>query len=194
MENDKGSQNPAQNQNDNRNLQTDNGKGYGQYIDPDYQNKRKRKTIILVTIIAIIVLGIITAVAVFALSSGSNDSDSTNEAVNVVENCEDEECFNEKFSLCQPASYEGQGFEENTTIEYKISGVQNVGCLVTLEYLSSADQRIIGKEMTCDLNNELEFRRTLEIADEYPDDFDCQGSLVDFYNQLEEEALMFYGI
>jgi hypothetical protein len=48
--------------------------------------------------------------------------------------------------------------------------------------------------MTCDFDNELGFREALALASEYPEDYECEGSLIDFYNELEEEARLLYGI
>lgn len=176
---------------------------YNQYIDPDYQKKQKKKKmlIIAISVSAVLITIILVAVIASSLSSPSKPSVSENGASNnggntggVTAVCEGEQCFAEKFSLCQPAKYEGQGPEENSTVEYTIPGVQNVGCLVSLKYLDSEDEEIIGKEMTCDFDNESSFRESLTLVDEYPDDHECGGSLVDFYNSVEDETRSLYGI
>lgn len=194
MENNEDSQSPTptQNQNNNQADQTNNSGNYSQYIDPEYQKKQKKKKILLILISVIVAFAVIATVVIVVASMSSSPSDSTNESVNVTQICEDEECFTERFSLCQPTKY--QESEGNSTVAYEIPGIQEVGCIVSLKYVSNDDEEIVGKEMTCDFDNELDFREALALVDEYPEDFECKGSLIDFYNGLEKEALMLYGI
>ncbi|MEX2014908.1 MAG: hypothetical protein WD885_03145 [Candidatus Saccharimonadales bacterium] len=170
-------------------------KAYSQYIDPDFKEKQKKKKLLIIVgaITAVLaILGVVAAVVFFASSDSSGNV--PQQATETVKDCEDELCFEEQFSLCQMSTYEGQGPEEDSKAEYKIPGIVNIGCLVTVKYLESADAEIVGKEMTCDFDNELGFREALELVNEYPEDYECEGSLIDFYNELTEEAELLYGI
>ncbi len=199
----KNSEDPNQDKNQSVANETDEtNEAYNKYIDPDYQEKQKKKKLMIIAIVAFAILAVTILVAVIAASlsspsepsSGNNltNENETSDFVTAV--CEDEACFEEKFSLCQPAKYEGQGPEESSTVEYAIPGVQNVGCLVSLKYLDSKDKEIIGKEMTCDFDNESSFREALALADEYPQDHECEGSLIDFYDSAGDKARSLYGI
>jgi hypothetical protein len=183
MDNDKDSQSPDQDVS-RQPAPTGNNEAYSQYIDPDYQKKRKKRKLLLIiaSVTAVLIVIIVSVVIAASLSSGdsNNDNDANTSAntVNVIETCEDEECFTERFSSCQPTKYEES--EGNSRVEYEIPGIQNVGCIVSLKYVSNDDEEIVGKEMTCDFDNELDFYSSAELVFAYPDDYECEGSLVDY--------------
>jgi hypothetical protein len=189
----------ADNQEDQNNNQAASGESneaYNQYIDPDFQKKQQKKKLWLILASSIAALVFIVIVVVIAATLSSDGDNKVNEApggtVNVVETCTTEECFNERFFFCQPTKYELS--EGNNIVEYEIPGIQEVGCIVSLKNIDNEDKDIIGKEMSCDFDNELSFREALALVDEYPEDYECEGSLVDFYNGLEEEANLLYEI
>ncbi len=151
-------------------------KAYGQYIDPEYHNKQKKKKLLIITASILAALIVIAAVAAITVNS-SNQSNSAEEPATAVEVCTDEECFNERFSLCQPAKYEAS--EENSTVEYEVTGIREIGCLVSLKYVSSEDEEIVGKGMTCDFDNELEFHDSAHLVFAYHEDYECEGELTE---------------
>jgi hypothetical protein len=165
-------------QNKNQTVSSEPNQAYSQYIDPDFKEKQKKKKLLLIVGVAIAILAILVVVAIIAFSASSDQKGAPAEPAETVKACEDERCFEEQFALCQMAVYEGQGPEENSKVEYKIPGITEVGCLVTVKYLESTDTEIIGKEMTCDFDNEVPFNESLSLVKEYPDDYECEGELV----------------
>lgn len=154
------------------------GSPYNQYIDPNYQQKKKKKQKLIIFGAVLAVIAVVVAAVILALSLSSGQDNSTAKPVDVVKACDDKQCFDENFLLCQPARYES--IEENSTVVYEISGIQEVGCLVSLKYINSEEQELIGKEMTCDLDNEVAFDESLSLAKEYSNDYECEGELKDY--------------
>lgn len=158
----------------------DNNQSYGKYIDPEYQKKQQKRKMLLVAAIAGAAAIVVAAAILVALTLGSNSGEDNNiaEPVEVTEACEDKECFEQNFSLCQPAKYTAT--EQEGTTEYEITGIKEVGCLVSLTYLTSDNKDLIGKEMTCDFDNEVVFDESLSLVKTYMDDYECEGELKEY--------------
>lgn len=157
---------------------------YGQYIDPDYHKKqKKKKQLLIVGVVAgALVLIIVAIVIALSLSSekntAENPANTSGDEAAITKNCEDEQCFEEQFSLCLPATYrETAG---NNVIDYKITGVKEVGCLASFKYVSSDVTEVAGKDMTCDFDDQLDFQSATQLAFDYPADYECEGSLADY--------------
>lgn len=95
--------------------------------------------------------------------SGYKDEDLelniSGDAVSTV-NCGDENCFQEKFASCQPASVNlDVGF---VAFNYKIIGPKSGGCEVTMKYPKNPNPEWVNKEMTCVFDNKLPFTKASE--------------------------------
>jgi hypothetical protein len=159
-----------------------NNETYGKYIDPDYKKKQQKKKALLIIALSVgglifIAIFVILAATLFSNSKGDSTTPSE-KTVNVIETCEDEECFTQRFSLCQPSKYKES--EGGNTVEYEIPGIHDVGCIVSLKYINNDDEEIVGKEMTCDFDNDIDFYSSAELVFANPADFECEGSLVEY--------------
>jgi len=159
---------------------------YEKYLDPARQTKKRNKLIaIILAVIILIILAVI--IVVFALQK--DDGIGTDSAtVTPVEVCADEACFSQHFKACTPASFET--VYEGDTVRFEVTGVQDVGCRTKLQYIASADTEVAGnEEMTCDMDNELDYKTATEAATTYPDDYECSGSMLELYEDLKANAV-----
>lgn len=148
-----------------------------QYTDP--KNNQGKKKILLIALV--VVLGAIAAVAIalsFSLDTGQSPENAGNESAGTVQACEDEECFSERFSSCQPTRYEVSEGQE--VVEYEILGTEDINCPISLRYTSSEDEELVGKGMTCDFDNSLDLRSAARLAFTFPANYECQGELADY--------------
>lgn len=147
-----------------------------QYNNP--QDNRGKKKVIIVALL-VVVLGVTAAVTMLILSpsdSSQNSSEGTgDDTTKAIEVCETEECFNEKFISCQPAQYVIS--EGDKVTEYKIPNTQEINCPVSVKYIKGSNQELIGKDMTCNFDNSLDFRSALNLAITFPADYECEGDL-----------------
>lgn len=147
-----------------------------QYTDP-YNNRKKKKIFIILA--TVIILGAIVAITL-ALSGSSDQSSSSEEQVGTTaETCIDETCFAEKYFSCQPAAYEAAE-EQVEIIIYEILEPTETGCRISLEYISSSSEELIGKGMICNFENEVGFRPATSLVLSYPQDYVCEGALADY--------------
>lgn len=146
-----------------------------QYTDPE-NNSGKKKTMIIIAVI--IILGGIVAVTLALSGSFGQPSNPDEETEKVVDTCVEEECFKERFFSCQSAAYELS--EEEDIIRYEILGPTETGCRTSLEYLNSSDPEHAGRSMVCDFENELGFRSATALVLSYPQDYGCEGELIEY--------------
>ena len=101
--------------------------------------------------------------------------------------CADAECFSQRFSKCLPAEYTYN--EAGSSIKYAITGAQSIGCSVSVEYLKAQYlSSAVGKQMTCDFDNRLDFQTAAQNVFHYPADYACKGTLVDLFQNLNNTA------
>lgn len=146
-----------------------------QYTDPE-NNSGKKKTLIIIAVI-IILGGIIAAILALSGSFGQS-SNPDEEAERVVDTCVEEACFVERYSSCQAATYEA--IEETGLINYEISEPTETGCLISFEYLGNNNAELIGKSMSCNFENEVDFRSATTLVLSYPQDYGCEGELIEY--------------
>lgn len=168
----------------NRNIPIDeNNSGYEQYISPKKSNLKRN--IILALCAFTIFLLIILALAV--VLSQKKDADKSSNSQTAETQCTDENCLNSNFYQCLPAYYETTD-EAGSKLGYKVLGIKDAGCDVNIKYLASSDDNLVNKEMVCDLDNEIDFMKSLELANTYPADYECQGTLIDYRNFINENG------
>lgn len=160
-----------------------NAPGYEQYLGVP-QKKRKNKLIFIVLGIFALLI-ILTLIAAFALNSQDNTKTTPTSDNKIEVQCSDEKCFNTNFSDCFPTYYEEKDVA-GTTFGYKIPGTKDIGCDVTVKYVSGPDPDLVNSEMTCDFDNQIDFKKSLINAYLYPDDYNCSGSLSEHFNQPAE--------
>jgi len=97
--------------------------------------------------------------------------------VTEIVNCGAEDCFQKKFSACQPATYKADtGF---VATEYKIIGPADSGCKVTFKYTTNPNPEWVNKEMTCTFDNKIDFEKSFQNTFEgaIAGSATCTGSL-----------------
>lgn len=161
--------------------------GYQQYLgaEPPKSNKK------LILIIAGAVLGILIIIlaVVFSLKGDKNDSQTGQDQsgqTQITVNCTDKTCLEQNFSKCLPAEYTLN--ESGSSVKYKVTGIQDIGCKVDVEYLDSKTfGAAVGKKMTCDFDTKVSFDKAAQNVYNYPDDYECQGELSDLIKSLDAE-------
>lgn len=93
--------------------------------------------------------------------------------------CYDGNCFQERFSSCQKAELVVR--EDLAENRLEILGLENGSCQVGFIYLKNPFSNLVGKEMTCSLDNSENFEVELEKAFEllFIGGNTCQGALAE---------------
>lgn len=74
--------------------------------------------------------------------------------------CGTENCFQQKFSACQPATLKADaGF---ASVEYKIIEPADNGCRMNFKYLTNPNPDWVNKDMTCVFDNKIGFQKSIE--------------------------------
>ncbi|MBI4034083.1 MAG: hypothetical protein HY378_00860 [Candidatus Brennerbacteria bacterium] len=99
-------------------------------------------------------------------------------------NCVGEDCFEQKFAVCQPATFSADaGF---AAVDYKIIGPAAGGCRMTLKYTVNPNPEWVNKELTCIFNNQIDFQKSVESAFNkvLGGSLVCEGSLYNIIRSL----------
>jgi hypothetical protein len=99
-------------------------------------------------------------------------------------NCGSEDCFEQKFTLCEPASLELDiGF---AAFHYQILGPAAGGCKMTVKYTKNPNADWVDKEMTCVFDNKIDFEKSAQntINGVIKDEVVCEGELYDIFHSL----------
>lgn len=75
--------------------------------------------------------------------------------------CGSQDCFNNKFASCEPATLQAE-IEGMGAVSYKIISKTTAGCNLTFKYTKYPDPTWENKEMTCPFNNSLSFEAALQ--------------------------------
>lgn len=113
----------------------------------------------------------------FMLTLGAATSDdisaetSGESAQPMTTNCgSDQACFEEKFTVCQPASVEIT-LIEGLTYRYEILGSGDVGCRVKSKFVANPNPAFVGPEMICNYDNSQDFGTAIQDMGR------CEGEL-----------------
>ncbi len=90
----------------------------------------------------------------------------------VVSNCENLSCFEEKFTECQPTTISYQ-LTESLIYFYEIVGLKNGLCEVKSKFTENPNPDWVNKEMTCLYDNSKDFETAIQ------DMSNCEGELYD---------------
>lgn len=105
----------------------------------------------------------------------------TPQPANVINNCSDQKCFEEKFINCQKAIFnaEIEGFEIG--YYYEIIGLKNGKCEMKTKYTKNPNPDWVNKEMVCLYDNKKPFLTAVEETQSKlwmeKDITGCQGDL-----------------
>ena len=95
--------------------------------------------------------------------ASENEEIATTKLIKDVEkviNCVDKNCFQSKFSKCEPATLKADiAF---ASAEYKIVEPANGGCKMTFKYTKNPNPEWVNKEMTCSFDNKIEFEKSFQ--------------------------------
>lgn len=161
--------------------ETENSSGYQQYLDPA-KPKKQRKLIILAVIGAVMLLILLVIVVLAQTSNKQNAGQNLTARETLV--CADEDCLESNFQECTPAEYT-YNEADISSVKYKIQDIGEIGCSVEMSYLTSKYQTDVqGKSMVCDFDNTLDLDSAVQNVMDYPDDYDCQGELAEFFKNI----------
>jgi hypothetical protein len=158
---------------------------YQQYLGPDSGPPKDRRKLIILVLAGLFAV-LITALAVVLLSSNKNKSGQSGDTqTQVTTICQDESCLEQNFAQCLPAEYT---FDEagGSIFKYTVTGIQDVGCDVKMEYVTSKySPEYVGKDMTCEFDNRLDFRSAVRNVVNFPQDYDCSGDLLPLFQAAD---------
>jgi len=82
--------------------------------------------------------------------------------VTTSENCGSENCFEEKFKVCEPATLLAES--SLGSIYYEIVKKEQAGCAVKMKYTVNPNPEWVNKEMVCTLDNKADFQTAVVDA------------------------------
>jgi len=124
-----------------------------------------RASIKIVIILSVAIILFLSAAILFVLLSGKKCAE-------VVNSYGESACFKQKFAECKPATIVVRA-SENLTRYYEILGLKDGLCEVKYKFIANPDPDLVGKEMTCKIEQSKDF----EIA--VQDIHLCNGDLYD---------------
>lgn len=160
---------------------------YQQYLGPEGGSSKNRRKFMIVGLTGLFII-LIAATAIILLIGGKKSGQSGQSQTPVAAMCRDESCLEQNFAQCLPAEYTADA-GDISKIKYTITGPADVGCNTQAEYLANKYiPEFVGKKMTCEFDNTIDFPVAVKNAFLYPDAYNCQGDLVSAISGLDNTA------
>lgn len=86
-------------------------------------------------------------------NGSSSSSDFTFTGPNAAKYTASQQCFDQKFAACQPATYDVLGPVDMGSVNYEIKGSNRQGCSMTLVYPKNPNPDWVNKDLTCTYDN-----------------------------------------